>query len=58
MTTLEDGMAEGIVRGDIDTSFVSEDAGFNLPVGEAGTERERDILVHGLECLEDEGVAG
>ena len=57
VAALEDGTAEGVVRGDIDTSFVSEDAGFDLPVGEAGAEGERDILVHGLESLEDEGVA-
>ena len=33
MAALEDGTAEGVVRGDIDTAFVREDAGFNLPVG-------------------------
>ena len=57
VAALEDGTAEGIVRGDIDTSFVSEDACFDLPVGEAGTEGERDVLVHGLESVENEGVS-
>ena len=28
-----------------------------MPVGEAGTEGERDVLIHGLEGLEDKGVA-
>ena len=58
VTTLEDGAAEGVVCGDIDTVFVSEDTGFDLPVGEARTEGKRDVFVHGLESLEDEGVAG
>ena len=53
----ENGTAEGIISGDVDMAFVGEDARFDLPVGEAGTEGERDILVHGLESLEDEGVA-
>ena len=58
VTALEDGAAEGVVCGDIDTTFISEDTSFNLPVSEARTEGERDVLVHGLESLEDEGVAG
>ena len=29
-----------------------------MPVGQARTEGKRNILVHGLESLEDEGVAG
>ena len=58
VTTLEDGAAEGVVCGDIDTTFISEDTSFDLPVGEARTEGERDVLVHGLESVEDEGVAG
>ena len=58
VATLEDGTAEGVIRGDIDAAFVCEDTGCDLPVGEAGAEGERNILVHGLECLEDEGVAG
>ena len=56
MATLEDGTAEGIVCRDIDTTFVSKDAGFDLPVGEPGAKGKRDVLVHRLECLEDEGV--
>ena len=52
----KDGAAEGVVSRDIDTAFIGEDAGFNLPVGQPGTEGERNILVHGLEGLENEGV--
>ena len=50
-------MAEGVVGGDIDTAFISEDAGFDLPVSQPGVERKRDVLVHRLEGLEDKGVA-
>ena len=56
MAALEDGAAEGVVCGDVDTAFVREDAGFDSPVGEAGTEGKRNVLVHGLEGLKDEGV--
>ena len=57
VTALENGVAEGVVVGDIDTTLVGQDACFDLPVGEAGTEGERDVLIHGLEGLEDKGVA-
>ena len=56
MTVLKDGAAKRVVRGDVDTAFVRKDAGFNLPVGEAGAEGERNVLVHRLEGLEDKGV--
>ena len=56
MTSLENGVAKGIIIGDIDTALIGQNARVDLPVGEAGTEGERDILVHGLEGLEDEGV--
>ena len=56
MASFQDGATKGVIRGDIDTAFIGEDAGFNLPVGQPGTEGERNILVHGLEGLENEGV--
>ena len=56
VASFKDGTAKGVVRGDIDLPFVSEDASFNLPVSKAGTEGERDVFVHGLEGLEDKGV--
>ena len=56
VATLEDGTAEGVVCRDVDATFVSKDAGFDLPVSESGAEGERDVLVHRLESLEDEGV--
>ena len=37
--------------------MIGQDACFDLPVGEAGTERTRDVTVHGLEGLENEGIA-
>ena len=57
VTPLEDGAAEGVVRGDVDAAFVRKDACLDLPVGQARAKRQRNVLVHGLESLEDEGVA-
>ena len=57
MATLENSVTEGVIIGDIDTTLVGQDARFDLPVGEVGTEGERDIIVHGLEGLENEGIA-
>ena len=56
MAACEDGVAKGVVHGDVDTSFVREDFCFNLPVSESGLKGERDIFVHRLKSLEDEGV--
>ena len=56
MAAVEDGAAEGIICRNIYATFISEDARFDLPVGEPGMEGERDVLVHRLESLEDEGV--
>ena len=56
VATREDGAAEGVVGRDIDTAFIGEDAGLNLPVSEARTEGERNVLMHGLESLENEGI--
>ena len=56
MAACEDGAAKGIVRGDVDTVFVGEDTHFDLPVSESGSKGERNVLVHRLESLEDEGV--
>ena len=47
----QDGTAEGVVGGDIDTAFIGEDAGFDLPVSKPGTKGERDVLMHRLESL-------
>ena len=56
MATLENSVTEGVVIGDIDAVLIGQDACFNLPVGEAGTEGKRDVFIHGLEGLENEGV--
>ena len=58
MAVCENSAAEGVIRWDIDTTLVGEDAGFDLPVSEAGVEGERNIFVHGLECLQDKWVSG
>ena len=46
MATLENSVTEGVVVGDIDATLISQDACFNLPIGEAGTEWKRDVIVH------------
>ena len=51
MAAFEDGAAEGIVCRDVDTTLVSKDTGFDLPVSEPGTKGERDVFVHRLESL-------
>ena len=35
MAALEDGTAEGVIRGDVDAAFVHKDASLDLPVGQA-----------------------
>ena len=56
MAAFEDGVAEGVISGDVDMAFVGKDACFDLPVGKLRTEGERTVLMHGLECLKDKGV--
>ena len=56
MTTVENSVTEGVVSGDIDTTLIGQDACVDLPIGEAGTEWKRDVVVHRLEILENEGV--
>ena len=56
MASFENGAVKGVVYGDVDTAFVSEDAGFDLPVSQLGTEGERNVLMHGLEGLENKRV--
>ena len=51
MTLFEDGTAEGVIGGDVDATFVSEDSSFNLPVGKVGAEGEGNILMHRLKHL-------
>ena len=56
MAALENGVAKGVVHRDVDTAFVGEDAGFGLPICQPGTEGERNVFMHGLEGLKNEGV--
>ena len=57
MAALKDGAAEGVVCRDVDAALGSKDAGFDLPVSEPGVKGKRDVLVHRLEGLENEGVS-
>ena len=50
-------MAEGVIIGNVDTALIGQDTCCNLPVGKAGVEGKRDVFIHGLEGLKDEGVA-
>ena len=56
MAVLENGAVKGVVHRDVDMAFVGEDAGFDLPVCQPGMEGERNVLMHGLEGLKNEGV--
>ena len=58
MALFEDGTAKRIISGNVDTAFICEDTGLNLPVSKAGVKGERDVRVHRLKCLQDEGIAG
>ena len=51
MTSFKDGTAEGVIGGNVDATFVSEDSSFNLPVGKVGAEGEGNILMHRLKHL-------
>ena len=61
MAALEDGATEGVICGDVDATFVRKDAGLDLPVSQARTEREmlRLTRVEANVDLrdEDEGVS-
>ena len=57
MAVLENSATKGVVRRDIDAAFISEDTRLDLPVSEPGTEGKRNVLMHGLEGLEDKGVS-
>ena len=52
----EDGASEGVLRGDVDTTFVGQDVVIELPVQEAGPEGSGDVLQGHLQVLEDKGV--
>ena len=56
MAAFEDGAAKGVVGGDIDVAFVSEDACLDLPISKSRAKGKRDVLVHRLEGLENEGI--
>ena len=45
VASFQDGASEGVICGDIDAAFVGKDAGLDLPVSQARTEGERDILI-------------
>ena len=56
MAMLEDGVAKGFIVGDIDATLIGKDACYDLPVRKVGAEGKGNILIHGLESLEDEGI--
>ena len=56
MAAFKNGAAEGVVCRDVDMTLICKDARLDLPVSEPGTEGKRNVLMHGLESLEDEGI--
>ena len=57
VTALEDGVAKGVIIGDIDVASIGQDTRFDLPIRKTGAERERDVVTHGLKGLKNKGVA-
>ena len=51
MAPFKDGMAKGVIGGDVNMALVGQNASFHLPVGEARAKRERDVRMHGLKRL-------
>jgi len=56
MAVFKDGMVNGVIIRDVNSTLVGEDASFVLPVREVGAESKGDGTVHGLEGLKYEGV--
>ena len=56
MAAFEDGAAKRVIGGDIDMALVSEDACLDLPISKSRAKGKRDVLVHRLEGLENEGI--
>ena len=56
MTAGKDGAVEGILWGDVDATFVSEDAIVEFPVREVRPESSGNVFQGRLQVLEDEGV--
>ena len=56
VTALEDGVVKGVITGDIDVALIGQDTHFDLPIRKTGVEGERDVIVHGLKGLKNEGV--
>ena len=52
----KDGTMEGVLRGDIDVTFVGQDVVIKLPIREVGAEGGGEVLQGRLQVLEDEGV--
>ena len=51
MAVGKDGMAKGVISGNINTAFIGEDSCLHLPVSKAGAEQEGNIFVHRLKRL-------
>ena len=51
MAVDQNGFVEEIIRGNIDTALVGENALCVLPIQEMGAKGWRDGAVHRLECL-------
>ena len=56
MTVGEDGIAEGVIQGDINMSFIGENMVIIFPVREMRPEYSKDILERGLQVLKDKRI--
>ena len=53
MASFQNGVTQGVIGRDIDMTLIGQDTRFDLPVRESGAEGKGDILIHGLECLQN-----
>ena len=58
MATSKDGPSERGVGGNVNMPFVCEDSLSILPIRQMRMEGWGNRSVHGLQCLEDEGIGG
>ena len=52
----EDRATEGVLRGNVDVTFIGQDMVIKLPVRETRPEGSRNVFQRRLQVLQDEGV--
>ena len=56
MAAGKDGAVEGVLRGNVDVTFVGQDMVIEFPIQEVGLEGSRNVLQGCLQVLENEGI--